>query len=282
MPEQQTDLGMRPLTDEERHNLATHLSGQLAKEARKNNMLEIAGRAPEMTLYEISREKMELLEFRQDCMDRLADLEALADPAKTEAAEMIADVKLELQTTEKEIAKLVVGAEAEKVDSCANLLEALYSTALYRKDQRDRHDRAAKRAEAMAQFIENIVIEALILQGQTSFRTKNNVMRIQRNPPSVRITDAQAVQDRFVKITLETTVDRWKQMREAQPDLVQHFLEKNRGFMLAAIGKLLKKAAQEEDALRQTMEGPMLEKALKQIDRPRGAQLKSDVHLRVE
>jgi len=42
MPEQQTDLGMRPLTDEERHNLATHLSNQLAKEARKNNMLEIA------------------------------------------------------------------------------------------------------------------------------------------------------------------------------------------------------------------------------------------------
>jgi len=276
-----TDYGMRPLTDEERHNLATHLSNQLAKEARKNNMVEIAKRPPEdMSLFGIEQHQIDLLLFRQDCLERLAILEA--DPAKEEAAEEIGEIRAELEAADLAI-KNVAGQEVAKVDRCANLLRMCDRMQAFCKDERDRLNRKAKRWEAVKESVENVVMEALALADRTSFDSPTNRLRVQRNSsPRVEITDPQAVQDRFIKVTLEVTQDRWKQMRQALPELSEFCTVKDSTFITGTIAKVLRKAAQEEVAARETMEGSMLEKTLKQIERVKGAQLQYGKHLRCE
>lgn len=252
-------------TQSQRHEAARPFLRNLAKLA-----------PPVITLFGIEQHVLDLLDFRLDVLERLAALQDNPD-----AIDERADAVAELDSCDLELRKLA-GLEANKVDKCANLIRALYAVVAHRKDERDRHNRAAKRAEAQAEYVETVVMEALTLADRTRFESEHNTLRMQRNPARVEITDGAAVQDRFLKITLETTVDRWKQMRQSQPDLIQYFAEKERTFKLSDMATVIRAATNAETVAEAKLTGAELRDELKKIPRVKGARLVHDTHLRVE
>ena len=272
------------MTDTERKTLAGQLSQALASEVKRNDLQAVAKRpAEDMTLFGIEQHQVDLLLFRQDVLERIADLKAQPPGDNPEYLnDLIADAEAELSTCDLELKRLA-GQEVAKVDSCANLLRMCDRMTAFCKDERDRMNRKAKRWETIKEGVEGVVMEALALANRTSFDSPANRLRVQRNSsPKVEILDGAAIPSRFVKVTVEVTADRWKQMKEALPELAEFCTEKERTFITGAISTVLKKAAKEEDAARQTMEGPDLEKTLKAIERVRGAELRYGKHLRCE
>ncbi len=249
------------------------------REAAKPFLQALQKHVPEsVTLFGIQQETLDLLDFRQDCLERLALLQA--DPTAIEERE---EVCAEMDACDIELRRLA-GAEVQKVDNIANLLRMCDRMILHRKDERDRQNKAAKRWESIKEGVEQIVMDALTLADKTRFDSPTNALRMQRNSsPRVDIVDPQAVQDRFIKVTLEVTVDRWKQMLEAQPDLVQYFVEKDRSFVTGAISKVLKAATAADAVIDEKITDPRLAAdAKKKVERVRGAKLTHGRHLRVE
>jgi hypothetical protein len=280
------NFGSRPLTEDERKNLAGHLSQQLASTMRKSDTLEIAKRHPEMSLLGIEQNILDLVAFRQDALERLAALEALNDP---EASDEIGEVRAELEAANMELAKMA-GAEVAKVDNCANLIRMCDRMQAHCKDERDRMARKVKRWEAIKDAVENVVMEALVIAGRTSFDSPTNRLRVQRNgTPRVEITHPSMVQDRFIRVLVQFPLDLWKAIKTSCPELTgdkplaySPLEVKDQNFATGEIAKVMKQAAKEETAAKETMEGPQLADTLKQIERVKGAQLVYGKHLRCE
>lgn len=224
------------------------------------------------TLFSIDPHTLELMDFRQDCLERLAT--ATDD-------EQRADIQLEIDSCDMELRKLCEN-DVAKVNNFCTVLKMLDALILHRKDERDRQARMAKRWEAIKAGMEQIAIDALQAAGTTRFDTPTNTLRIQRNPPHVEYTEPNLVPDRLRTVTLTIPADRYKQLREAQPELIQWVTEKGATFNTSEVAKILKKAAKEEAAARELMDGLDLQKTLKQIERVKGAELKSDIRLVVE
>jgi len=260
-------------------------------EAAKPFLTELARLAPKpLTLFGIEQHVLDLLDFRQDVIERLAETRTFitaGHPDSETLSVFVADMESELMACNMELSRFA-GAEVEKVDHIANLLRMCDRMEAHSKEEKERHARKAKRWAAIKEGVEQIVMEALTLADKTRFDSPTNTLRMQRNgSPRVEIVDPQSVQDRFVKITLEVTVDRWKQMREAQPDLVQYFVEKERTFATGAISKTIKAATAADVALETLAEqenwpSKQLSEAKKQVDRVRGAKLVYGKHLRCE
>ncbi len=185
-------------------------------------------------LLEIDPNTLDLLDFRMDCLARLEALQA--DP---QAIEERSEVVAELDAADREIRKLC-GSDVAKVDNFAKIWRVLEMAELHHKDERDRHIRKAKRIAAILEWLEQIAMEALVLADVPRFDSPDSTLRVQRNPPKVHYTDTQAIPDRFVKVILEIPADRYKQLREAQPELIQFVTEKERTFKTADIAKALK------------------------------------------
>ncbi len=270
------NFGARPLTEEERKELAGRMTKQLAKSAP----VEIAQRHPEMSLLGIEQNILDLVAFRQDAVEWLANLEALNDP---DASDEIGEVRAELEAANMELAKMA-GAEVAKVDNCANLLRMCDRMTLHCKDERDRQARKAKRWESIKESVERVVMEALEITGRTSFDSPTNRLRVQRNSaPRVEVTHPSMVQDRFIRVLVQFPLDLWKQIKTAFPELAGKPHEvKEQTFATAEIAKVMKEAAKEETALSETMEGQELFQALKQIERVKGVELRYGKHLRCE
>jgi hypothetical protein len=249
------------------------------REAARPFLAALANHVPQsVTLFGIQQDTLDLLDFRQDCLERLAVLQA--DPNAIEERE---EVCAEFDACDRELKRLA-GAEVQKVDNIANLLRMCDRMIEHRAAERDRQNTAKKRWESIKEGVEQMVMEALTLAERTRFDSPTNTLRMQRNSsPRVDIVDPQAVQDRFIKVTLEVTVDRWKQMREAQPDLVVHFVEKERSFITGIISKVLRAATSADAAIEEQIKDPRLaSEAKKQVERVRGAKLVHGKHLRCE
>lgn len=229
-------------------------------------------------LLEIDPNTLDLLDFRMDCLARLEALQANPD-----AIEEREEVVSQLDAADHEIRRLC-GSDVAKVDNFANLWRALEMAELHMKDRRDHYSRKAKRIAGIVEWLETIAMEALVLAGTTRFDSPNSTLRIQRNPPKVHFTDPNAVPDRFRKVTLELPADRWKQLREAQPELVQWVTEKDRTFKTADIAKVLKAAINREAELKAAgaVQGLDMTLELKKIERVKGAELRSEKRLVVE
>ncbi len=274
------NFGARPLTEEERKAMAGELSHKLASTMRKSEIVEIAQRHPEMSLLGIEQNILDLVAFRQDAVERLANLEALNDP---EASDEIGEVRAELEAANMELAKMA-GAEVAKVDNCANLLRMCDRMQAHCKDERDRMSRKVKRWEAIHDAVERVVMEALEITGRTSFDSPTNRLRVQRNgQPRVEVTHPSMVQDRFIRVLVQFPLDLWKQIKTAFPELAGKPHEvKEQTFATAEIAKVMKQAAKEETAAKETMEGQVLADTLKQIERVKGVELRFGKHLRVD
>lgn len=247
------------------------------KEAAKPFLEALQKHVPAgFALLEVDPYHLDLVDFRMDCLARLEKLQE-----QPEAEEERADVIAELDACELEIRKFC-GPEVAKVDNFANIWRAFEMAEAYQKDARDRHGRKAKRCRAILEWLETIAMEALVLADRPRFDSPNNTLRVQRNPPKVHYTDPNAIPDRFRKVTLELPADRWKQMREALPELVQYVTEKERTFMTAAIAKVLKAAKTAEDQILQNTPADLVPGEFKKVERVRGAELRSDKRLVVE
>ncbi len=275
------NFGSRALTDDERKNLAHEMARGLAATVKKSNITEIAHRPPEdPQFFGVQQDFVDLVLFRQDALERLANLEALNDP---DAADEIAEVRAELDAASQEL-KRFDGLQLTQVDKYANALRMCDRMALYCKDERDRMSRKAKRYEAIKEAIENVIMEALVIANRTSFDSPTNRLRVQRNgTPRVEVTHPSMVQDRFIRVLVQFPLDLWKQIKTAFPELAGKPHEvKEQTFATAEIAKVMKQAAKEETALAETMEGQELFQALKQIERVKGVELRYGKHLRCE
>lgn len=226
------------------------------------------------TLFSIDPRTLELMDFRQDCIERLSVVSEVDVERRSE-------IQLEIDSCDMELRKLCDN-DVVKINNFCTVLKMLDALILHRKDERDRQARAAKRWEAIKAGMEQIAIDALQAAGTTRFDTPTNTLRIQRNPPHVEYPEPNAVPDRLRTVTLTIPADRYKQLREAQPELIQWVTEKGSTFNTSEIAKVLKKAAKEEAAAKELMEGRGLQEVLKKIERVKGAELKSDVRLVVE
>lgn len=270
------------LTLAERKETAAQLSEEFVKTIRKGEAQEIAHRPAELSLFGIEQHIIDLVAFRQDAVERLAELKQLPGD---DAAEEILEVQAEIDAANVELANLA-GAEVQKVDNCAALLRMCDVMEAHCKDQRDRLNAKAKRWRAIKESVEGVVMEALELAHRTAFDSQTNRLRIQRNgQPRVEILNPQAVQSRFVNVVVQFTVETWNKIRTALPDLKpEQYQEKERTFASSLISAGLKKAAKETDAAQQILKGEQLQEALLVIERekPRGAELRYGKHLRVE
>ncbi len=268
------------MTDNERKELAGDLSRQLATTIRKSEVHEIAKPRDPMTLLGIEQHILDLVAFRQDCIERIASLAATV--AIEDSIEERADLAAELDAADRELGKLA-GSEASKVDQCANLLRMCDRMTEHCKTEADRIRAKGKRWQAIKEAVEGVVMYALEVAKRSSFESPTNRLRVQRNSaPKVDILDATAVPSRYIKVTIEVPLDRWNQMREALPELSQFCKEKERSFITAEISKVLKLAQKQEEAALQLIEGPGREIVMKKIERVKGARIEYGKHLRVE
>lgn len=185
-------------------------------------------------LLEIDPNTLDLLDFRMDCVARLEALQA-----NPEATEERAEVVAELDAAEMEIRRLCP-TDVAKLDNFVSIWRVLEMAEDCQKDARDVHARKARRIRAIIDWLEQMAMEALVLADRPRIDSPNSTIRIQRNPPKVHFTDPNAVPDRFRKVTLEIPADRYRQLREAQPELIQWVTEKERTFKTADISKALK------------------------------------------
>ncbi len=274
------------MTDNERKELAGDLSRQLVHTMLKGATEAIAKPRDPMTLLGIEQHILDLVAFRQDCIEQLAELNTLqpVGPAGEigKPLEEIGEVQAELDAADVELGKLA-GAEASKVDQCANLLRMCDRMTEHCKTEADRIRAKGKRWQAIKEAVEGVVMYALGVAGRSSFESPTNRLRVQRNSaPKVEILDATAVPSRFIKVTLEVPLERWNQMREALPELSQFCKEKERSFITAEISKVLKLAQKQEEAALQLIEGPGRDTVMKKIERVKGARIEYGKHLRVE
>jgi Siphovirus Gp157 len=156
--------------------------------------------APNLTLYNIEHELLEVLQLRD---------EVASDPDMT--PQEIAD---SLQAIDQRISEYVK-AEVRKVDGVAAWIRECDARQKLMADEVARLDRVRKAWEARGDRIRQIVIAVMQETGQPKLQGATSVLRLQKNPPSVEVSQPGLVPAEYQRVTVTMPLRVWHDVQKA-------------------------------------------------------------------
>lgn len=161
-------------------------------------MSSIAER-PNMSLFGIETQLIELLQFREDL---------LADP-ELQGAER----EESLQATEERIREYVA-AEVKKVDGIARYMRECEARARIAKDEAERIKARQRMWESRYEKLKTITESVMIQTGQRKLEGQGNTLSLRKCPPSVEIAQEGLVPPEYRQVTVTMSQALWDEVYE--------------------------------------------------------------------
>jgi hypothetical protein len=147
-----------------------------------------------LTLYNIETELLEVLQLRD---------EVASDPDMTPQ-----EIAESLKAIDQRIAEYVK-AEVRKVDGVAAWIRECDARRKLMADEVDRLDRVRKAWEVRGDRIRQIVIAVMQETGQPKLQGATSVLRLQKNPPSVEVSQPGLVPAEYQRVTVTMPLHVW-------------------------------------------------------------------------
>jgi len=181
---------------------------------------------PNLTLYGIETQLLELLNFRDAVSDD-------PDLRPDEQAESLKAIDQQIQA--------YVTAEVKKADGIAGYLREFETRAEALKQEAKRCSQMAKDWETRRDKLESMVIGVMRIAGVTRIDGRHSVLQLKRNPPSVEVAQPELVPENLRRITVTLSEAMWMKLSEhIQPEEYDQVAEGNPEPMKGEISKRLK------------------------------------------
>lgn len=154
--------------------------------------------APNLSLYGIPLELIELLQFREE-------VEASADMTPQEIAESLKAVDAQIEA--------YVATELDKADAIAANLREFAMRAATCKAEIEACRRRQALWEAREERLEAVTLRAMQLAKRPRIETARTTLKIAKNPASVEITDAGQIPKPYLKQTVTINADLYDRLR---------------------------------------------------------------------
>lgn len=153
--------------------------------------------APNLTLYGIETQLLELLNFRDSILE---------DPDMTPA-----DQKESLEAIDRSISEYI-RAEVKKCDGIASYLREFEARAAAEAEEIERLKRRKQMWEKRRESLANMVIDIMQQTGATRLDGRHNVLSLRKNPPSVEVAQPSFIPPDLVRVAVKLTVEQWQQI----------------------------------------------------------------------
>jgi hypothetical protein len=149
---------------------------------------------PNLTLYGIETQLLELLNFRES-------IESDPDMTPQEQQES-------LKACDESIAEYI-RAEVKKCDGIARYLREFEARAAALKEEAARCTQMAKNWQKRYDSLEAMVIDIMQVTKQTRIDGRHSVLQLKKNPPSVEIVQPGFLPADLVRVAVKLTVEQW-------------------------------------------------------------------------
>lgn len=153
--------------------------------------------APNMTLYGIETQLLELLNFRESVSE---------DPDMTPAEQ-----KDSLEAIDRQIAEYI-RAEVKKCDGIARYLREFETRAEALKAEAKRCSEMAKAWEKRHEALENMVVDVMQATKQTRIDGRHSVLQLKKNPPSVEVAQPELLPHELLRTTVKIPFALWRKV----------------------------------------------------------------------
>lgn len=152
---------------------------------------------PNLTLYGIETQLLELLNFREA-------IESDPDMTPQEQAES-------LKACDESIAEYI-RAEVRKADGIARYLREFETRAATLKEEAARCTAMAKNWQKRYDSLEGMVIDIMQATKQTRIDGRHSVLQLKKNPPSVEVAQPELVPNELKRIAVKMTLAQWQEV----------------------------------------------------------------------
>jgi hypothetical protein len=197
------------MTPEEKTQAAGEFTAALAATAptgarylSAEELTRLAEAAPlaDLSLYNIEREMLELIDAREQA------------EAEGELPETLAVIDRQIRA--------YFTAEVRKVDGIARYINHCKVQAAVAKAEAERLSTWARRWENRLERVKAATVYALAAVGLKKVESAENRLRLQKNPASVEVYDVAALPDKYQSITIKMPVAAWLALKAVgSPDL---------------------------------------------------------------
>lgn len=143
---------------------------------------------PKLSLFNIEQEKLDLIQFRDEC----------------ETDEERAAVDQQIQE--------YIGREIRKVSGIAALLKYFKAQAATAKAEEERAAKWRKKWEANYERLKNMVHGVMLALDLPKVEGATDRFRRQKNPVALEITDAKLIPEQYLKATIKMPLSAWKEL----------------------------------------------------------------------
>jgi Siphovirus Gp157 len=151
-----------------------------------------------LTLYNIEHELLEVLQLRD---------EVASDPDMTPQ-----EIAESLKAIDQHIAEYVK-AEVAKVDGMAAWIRECETRKMAIAEQIDRLERAEDAWGRRVDRLREMVVAVMQETGQTKLKGAFSTLRLQKNPPSVEISQPELVPAEYQRVTVTMPLHVWQRLR---------------------------------------------------------------------
>lgn len=155
---------------------------------------------PDLSLYGIETQLLELMNFRDD---------VLSDPDMTPQEQ-----KDSLDAIDKQVQEYIT-AEVKKCDGIARYLREFGARAATLKEEAKRCSEMAKAWEKRHDSLESMVISIMEQTGQKRIDGKHSVLSLRKNPPSVEVAQPDMVPGEYKRVTVTMPESLWNQVGQS-------------------------------------------------------------------
>lgn len=148
---------------------------------------------PKLSLFQIEQEKLDLIQFREDC-----------------------ETDEERQAVDEQI-QAYVGREIRKVTGIAALLKHFKAQAAIAKAEEERAAKWRKRWEANYERLKNMVHGVMIALELPKVEGATDRFRRQKNPVALEVTDATVIPADYLKANIRMPLKEWEALRDFIP-----------------------------------------------------------------
>jgi hypothetical protein len=151
--------------------------------------------APNLSLYNIKAELLELLRFREE-------IAAAVDMTPEE-------IKASIEATDDRIREYV-GREVEKVDGIAAYLRECDAHAAALKEEAKRINERAKAWEARGARLESVTLGVMLKLGATELEGANSTCKVRKNPASLDVANPNNLPPEYRRVKVTLTAALWE------------------------------------------------------------------------
>ena len=180
---------------------------------------------PNLTLYGIETQLLELLNFREA-------IESDPDMTPQEQQES-------LKACDESIAQYI-RAEVKKADGIARYLREFQARETALVEEADRCYDAAKAWKKRRESLTSMVIDVMQATKQTRIDGRHSVLQLKKNPPSVEVAQPELVPGEMQRVTVKMSRAQWAYLCNTYPGAISNMTASEPEPMKTEIAKRLK------------------------------------------